>query len=104
MAEMVRGRAVDRGVVGGSSQDSTGALMAHDVDTGTKSAVRYISFGPMPAGVDESMYDQDLKSVLDRLVRHVGLLLEVPSCSVGLLDPATMEVVTLSSLHNGAEV
>jgi signal transduction histidine kinase/GAF domain-containing protein len=46
---------------------------------------------------------QDLATILDRLVRNVGQLLDVPSCSVALLDPLTGDLETSSALNPGPD-
>jgi signal transduction histidine kinase/GAF domain-containing protein len=46
---------------------------------------------------------QSLDVVLDGLVRNVGLLLDVPSCSVALLDPQTGDLVTSAALNAGPD-
>lgn len=46
---------------------------------------------------------QALKVTLDRLVRNVGTLLDVPSVSVALLDPDTGDLVTWAALGAGPE-
>jgi signal transduction histidine kinase/GAF domain-containing protein len=50
-----------------------------------------------------AMADQSLEAILDRLVQNVGLLLEIPSCSVALLDKATGDLVTCAALDAGPE-
>jgi signal transduction histidine kinase/GAF domain-containing protein len=45
--------------------------------------------------------EQDLATILDRLVQNVGGLLEVPSCSVALLDQESGDLETWSALNAG---
>lgn len=47
--------------------------------------------------------DQSLVGILDRLVQDVGMLLDVPSCSIALLDPDTGDLVTWSALNAGPD-
>jgi signal transduction histidine kinase/GAF domain-containing protein len=47
--------------------------------------------------------EQDLAAILDGLVQNVGLLLEVPACSVALLDPESGDLVTWSALNTGPD-
>ena len=77
--------------------------MAQDVEPTGQGAAHHISIGPLLSGGDQRHAEQHLQAVLDRLVRHVGMLLDVPSCSVALLDPASGDMVTLSSLQSGAD-
>jgi signal transduction histidine kinase/GAF domain-containing protein len=46
---------------------------------------------------------QPLVAILDRLVQNVGLLLEIPSCSVALLDPHTGDLETCAALSAGPD-
>lgn len=55
--------------------------------------------GPQQDGVSAHA----LITVLDRLVHNVGVLLDIPSCSVALLEPETGDLVTWSALNAGPE-
>ncbi len=46
---------------------------------------------------------QSLEAILDRLVHNIGLLLDIPACSVALLDPDSGDLVTWSALNAGPD-
>jgi signal transduction histidine kinase/GAF domain-containing protein len=49
------------------------------------------------------MGNPHLEEILDRLVENAGRLLDVTSCSVALLDPASGDLVTWSALNVGPD-
>lgn len=65
--------------------------------------VQYAEHFDQSAVQDTGSGDQSLEVILDRLVHNVGLLLEIPSCSVALLDPDTGDLVTWSALNAGPD-